>query len=136
MTALRNVEMPLVYAASYDRAISAATRRERALEALKRVGLSDRANHKVVLIGDPGTDRLSESELKMIAEIYSEHGQKSAFDLVAWCHRNCPEWRPVTQGRHEIRVEDILEAAGKGVEQIKRIASEALNLQQLNQSLG
>ena len=98
--------------------------------------ISDRANHKVVLIGDPGTDRLSESELKMIAEIYSEHGQKSAFDLVAWCHRNCPEWRPVTQGRHEIRVEDILEAAGKGVEQIKRIASEALNLQQLNQSLG
>lgn len=39
-TAAENVELPLVYAG-----VRAATRRERALEMLERVGLSDRADH-------------------------------------------------------------------------------------------
>jgi uncharacterized phage-associated protein len=98
--------------------------------------ISDRADHKVGLRADPGTDRLSESELEMVAEIFTEHGQKTAFELVEWCHRNCPEWRPVTQGRHEIRVEDILETAGKGREYIERVAAEAMGLRQLNALLG
>jgi putative ABC transport system ATP-binding protein len=40
-TALRNVELPLVYAG-----VPAAVRRERAVEALRAVDLSDRARHK------------------------------------------------------------------------------------------
>ncbi len=39
--ALRNVELPLVYAA-----VPRAERRERALEALRKVGLADRVHHK------------------------------------------------------------------------------------------
>src|SRR2546422_1078775 len=42
--------------------------------------LSDRADHKIALRADPGTDRLSESELALIAEIYTAHGRRSAFD--------------------------------------------------------
>lgn len=45
-TALRNVEMPLVYSASYDRSYSKAKVREMALDALAKVGLSDRVDHK------------------------------------------------------------------------------------------
>lgn len=41
MTALRNVELPLVYAG-----VGRAERRERALEALSRVGLADRVHHR------------------------------------------------------------------------------------------
>lgn len=41
MTALRNVELPLVYAG-----VGRAERRERALEALSRVGLADRVHHQ------------------------------------------------------------------------------------------
>ncbi len=40
-TALRNVELPLVYAG-----VPAADRREHALEALRRVGLEDRVHHR------------------------------------------------------------------------------------------
>jgi putative ABC transport system ATP-binding protein len=44
-SALRNVMMPLVYSASYARAIPERAQLERAKEALVRVGLSDRMNH-------------------------------------------------------------------------------------------
>lgn len=44
-SALRNVMMPLVYAASYERAVPERAQLERAKEALARVGLSDRMNH-------------------------------------------------------------------------------------------
>ncbi len=44
-SALRNVMMPLVYAASYERALPERVQLERAREALARVGLSDRMNH-------------------------------------------------------------------------------------------
>lgn len=45
-SALRNVEMPLVYSASYDRSYSDAKIREMATEALVLVGLGDRLDHK------------------------------------------------------------------------------------------
>jgi putative ABC transport system ATP-binding protein len=46
MTALRNVEMPLVYSASYDKSFSRAKAREMAAEALNRVNLSHRMDHQ------------------------------------------------------------------------------------------
>jgi putative ABC transport system ATP-binding protein len=44
-TALRNVEMPLVYSAAYDPSFSRAKAREKAAEALSLVGLQERMNH-------------------------------------------------------------------------------------------
>lgn len=46
MTALRNVELPLVYSASYDRKFSREVVRDRALKAMVRVGLGDRIDHR------------------------------------------------------------------------------------------
>ncbi len=45
-TALRNVAMPLVYSASYDQALTDREMNARAEEALARVGLKDRMQHR------------------------------------------------------------------------------------------
>ncbi|MBS1985781.1 MAG: ABC transporter ATP-binding protein [Bdellovibrionales bacterium] len=45
-SALRNVEMPLVYSASYDQSYSEAKQKELAQEALDRVKLADRMHHR------------------------------------------------------------------------------------------
>ncbi len=45
VSALRNVEMPLVYSAAYDKSFTRANARERALKALAQVGLQERVNH-------------------------------------------------------------------------------------------
>ena len=86
--------------------------------------ISDRTDHVVALRAEAQTDRLSESELLLMGEIYSQHGQKNPFQLVEWCHHHCSEWHPGTQGRREIRVEDILESVGKTPEQICQIVAE------------
>ncbi len=46
MTALRNVEMPLVYASSYDHSRTPQVMNEMAKDAMVRVGLGDRMNHR------------------------------------------------------------------------------------------
>ncbi len=45
-TALRNAMIPLVYAANYDPEMSSAKMKQMAVEALERVGLGHRLNHK------------------------------------------------------------------------------------------
>ena len=46
MSALRNVEMPLIYSAGYDKTYSKGKITSLALEALERVALSDRVHHR------------------------------------------------------------------------------------------
>jgi putative ABC transport system ATP-binding protein len=46
MTALRNVELPLVYSASYDKTHSLSKMKEMAISAMQRVGLGDRLEHQ------------------------------------------------------------------------------------------
>lgn len=45
-TALRNVMMPLIYSSNYGKRVPTAEQRERAEQALHRVGLSDRLHHQ------------------------------------------------------------------------------------------
>ncbi|MBL7670674.1 MAG: ABC transporter ATP-binding protein [Bdellovibrionaceae bacterium] len=46
MTALRNVELPLVYSATYDKTHSLSKMKEMAISAMQRVGLGDRLEHQ------------------------------------------------------------------------------------------
>lgn len=97
--------------------------------------ISDRTDHKVALKMPPTEDRLSESELLLLNEISTQHGAHDTFALVEWCHRHCPEWRPVTQGRREILVEDILEAIGKPPAQIQKVVEDEMEARYLDNML-
>jgi uncharacterized phage-associated protein len=69
--------------------------------------ISDRENHEVGVTDSPGVSHLSESEVKLLDEVVTEHGKRTQWDLVDWCHERCGEWSPVQDGRARITVEDI-----------------------------
>jgi hypothetical protein len=50
---------------------------------------------------------LSESEVKLLDEVVTEHGKRTQWNLVDWRHERCGEWSPVQDGRARITVEDI-----------------------------
>jgi hypothetical protein len=96
---------------------------------------SSRCVHDVSIERDAGTDKLSPVEIGMINEIYTQHGNKDQFRIRDWCHVNLPEWHPVTQGRKEISVEDILEALGKTPDEIKETVRDEEELKYLDSML-
>jgi uncharacterized phage-associated protein len=95
--------------------------------------LSDRANHEVALLRMPEREQVSNAEVKLLDEIWSEHGRKSQWQLVDWCHDNCKEWTPVSSGKSPISVEQIGEALGKAGDEIAWLTREARGLNRLHQ---
>ena len=95
--------------------------------------LSDRENHEVALIRMPKREQVSNAEVKLLDEIWSEHGGKSQWQLVDWCHDHCKEWTPVSGGRSPISVEQIGEALGKAGDEIAWLTREARELNRLNE---
>ncbi len=83
--------------------------------------ISARAGNLVALQQPCPTGRLSESELLLIAEVFTQHAGSSGWELADWCHEHCAEWHPLTRGRHEISVESILEAGGRSEASIARV---------------
>lgn len=98
--------------------------------------ISDREDHKVELIKDPGSLNLSKSEIDMIQEIYKQHGEKSEKQIVEWCHENCREWSPLQSGRKCIDVESLAVNLGKTKEEAELIKEEAREWNLLVESLG
>ncbi len=90
--------------------------------------ISDRQDHQVALIQDPGREHLSDSEMELIDAVYREHGSKSQWELRDWCHEHCEEWTPLEEGRERISVERIARAVGKTDEQIARLQEQAAEL--------
>lgn len=97
--------------------------------------MSDRQDHEIALIKDPGHDHLSDSEMELIDALYREHGSKNQWELRAWCHEHCEEWTPLEQGRERIELERIGRAVGKTEQQIDRLKEEAEELEFLAKAL-
>ena len=94
--------------------------------------ISDRRDHDVRLEQMPPRDHLSEAEVSLLDEIWSEHGGKDQWQLVEWCHAHCKEWMPVTDGCVAIAVERIGEVLGKEPQQMQRLRQEVVELNQLD----
>jgi hypothetical protein len=98
--------------------------------------VSDRHNHEVELVGDPGRNHLSDSEIELLDGVYQEHGAKDQWELRDWCHERCEEWTPLEEGRERITLERIARAVGKTEEQIARLKEEAAELNFISGAFG
>ena len=88
--------------------------------------ISDRHGHEIALLGDaPPIESISESEIRLIDEIYAAHGAKNQWQIRDWCHENCGEWSPLQNGRENIQVEEIAANVGKSGSEVQRISDEA-----------
>jgi uncharacterized phage-associated protein len=88
--------------------------------------VSDRQDHEVGLRNKgPGTEHLAPSELKLIDEVYAEHGAKSQWELRDWSHAHCEEWTPLEGGRNRIDLADLARAVGLNEERIRQIEQDA-----------
>ena len=74
--------------------------------------ISDRHNHEVELIGDPGSDHLSEFEMELIEELWHLHEHEDQWALAEWCHANCGEWLPLDKGREQISLTQLANEVG------------------------
>jgi hypothetical protein len=91
--------------------------------ALKREG------YDLVLVGDPGTDELSEFELSLLSRLADEHKHRNFSAMIRLVH-TLPEWRdPVGGGRAPLSYLDILRA--EKVPATKIAEYEALNEEML-----
>src|SRR5271157_4934530 len=95
--------------------------------------VSNRTNHEVKLERMPAREHVSDAEVKLLDEIWAEHGGKDQWQLVEWCHTHCKEWTPVTNGCAPIAVEQVGMALGKSAAQVNRLRQEAIELNQLDE---
>jgi uncharacterized phage-associated protein len=95
--------------------------------------ISDRRDHDVQLEQMVAREHVSDAEVALLTEIWTEHGAKDQWQLVEWCHTHCPEWTPVTHGCAPIAVERIAIALGKSPEVIQRLRQEAAELNRLGE---
>src|SRR5271156_3433767 len=74
--------------------------------------ISDRQNHEVELVRDPGSDHLSTFEMQLIEELWHLHEHEDQWALVDWCHANCGEWLPLDKGREQISLAQLADEVG------------------------
>jgi len=95
--------------------------------------VSDRRNHDLQLERMPDREHVSDTEIRLLDEIWAEHGDKDQWQLVEWCHAHCGEWTPLARGCAPIAVERIAQALGKPPEMVSKLTREAAELNRLDE---
>lgn len=95
--------------------------------------ISDRTDHQIKLEQMPLREHLSDAEVALLDQVWADHGAKSQWQLVDWCHAHCAEWTPLTRGCAPISVEQIGFALGKTPAQVQKVRHEAVELNQLDE---
>jgi uncharacterized phage-associated protein len=85
--------------------------------------ISGRKAYSVRLVSDPGSDELSRAEEDLIDTVFAEHGYKSQWELVDFCHR-LPEWKDPEGSSIPLGYADILRAGEKTEDEIREVVAE------------
>lgn len=91
--------------------------------------LRDRANNDVGLASHETTivdlDELSEREISILANVWSEFGQMNRFDLAEWTHDHIPEWEDPKGSSRRIPLDRMMAAVGleKPIERARELES-------------
>ncbi|AFY71290.1 hypothetical protein Pse7367_3041 [Thalassoporum mexicanum PCC 7367] len=96
--------------------------------------ISDRQDHEITLLKDPGNSDLCDEFENIISEVYSKYGNMDRFDLADLTHW-FPEWQYPNGSSIPIPAEKILEALGKDAQEIAEIESEVAAERYLDQIL-
>jgi len=88
-----------------------------------RQHISGRQEYSVQLVSDPGSDDLSRAEEDLIDRVFAEHGHKSQWDLVDFCHA-LPEWKDPEGSSIPLGYADILRAGEKTEDEVREIVAE------------
>jgi uncharacterized phage-associated protein len=86
--------------------------------------ISDRQNHEIELVRDPGSEHLSVFEMQLIEELWHLHEHEDQWALADWCHANCGEWLPLDKGREHISLAHLAEEVGCEAEEVLENAAE------------
>lgn len=79
--------------------------------------------YKVALLGDCGTNKISRAEERLIAEIFSEYGHLSEWELRELTHR-LPEYKDPKGSSISVEYEEVLKAGGRTIDEINSIIEE------------
>ena len=94
---------------------------------IRAENISEPSHYEVTLKSETDDDELSEAELALLNEIFSEHGKKSRWELVEFTHQ-LPEWINPQGSAIAINYRDILKAGGKSDLEIAAVESELAEL--------
>jgi uncharacterized phage-associated protein len=103
----------------------------RGAESIWTAVISKPANYEVRLTGDAECDELSNAEIAILDEIFSEYGAMSRWDLGELTHQ-LPEWEDPDGGAIPISYRNILKAGGKTDSEITAIVDEIADIEQFD----
>jgi uncharacterized phage-associated protein len=91
-------------------------------------------DYEIKLEKKPVAQKLSQSEEKLLDEVFSQYGSANRWDLVDETHK-FPEWRDPHGSSLPISVGDILRALGEPEEEVEAVVAELGYEQGLNERL-
>jgi hypothetical protein len=96
-------------------------------ESLWSRAISEPERHEVRLNKDIELEELSDAEVKVLTEIFTQYGKMTRWELVEFTHK-LPEWTDPQGSAFPISYRDILRAEGKTESEIAAIEDELAEL--------
>ncbi len=85
--------------------------------------ISPPVSYEVELRADPGTSQLSKNEIRLIEEVFQEHGFKGRWKIIDEVHQ-LPEWKYPDGSAIPITLSEMMRAVGKRPDEIRELEEE------------